>query len=363
MRPSRIFKVMNQPHKINRYFFLAFILFFAGFLLFSLKAFFTAFLAATMFYVLSKQPVEWLVKKKNWKKSYAAILIIVASFFIILLPISLMASMLYTKITLLSTNTDDIVTPLKSLDNDLQNRFHIVLLSDKNMAALQALLADFVSSVLNQGLNLLSSISMMYFFLYFMIININRMEAAIIFYLPFNRKNIELFGNELKAQTFSNAVGVPLIAVVQGLFAFFSFSLVGLKEPGFWAVLTGFSSVIPIVGTGLIWLPVSIYLFATGANWQATFMLVWGAAVLGSLDNVVRFLLAKRMADVHPVVTVLGVIMGLQYFGITGLIFGPLIISYFITLCKIYYTEYQPHLSAPKKPKTISTKFKLPFLK
>lgn len=354
---------MNQPYKINRYFFLAVILFLAGFLLFSLKAFFTAFLAAVMFYVLSKQPVEWLTKKKGWSKSTAAILIIIVSFFIILLPISLMASMVIKKITTITSNIDDVITPLTALDQELQSRFHFVLLSEKNLSGLQTVITDFVSSLLNQGLNLLSSISMMYFFLYFMIVNINRMEAAVIFYLPFKRQKIELFGNELKAQTFSNAVGVPLIAVVQGLAAWVAFLIVGLKEPGFWAVLTGFSSIIPIVGTGLIWVPVSIYLFATQQTWQGAFILVWGAAILGSLDNVVRFLLAKRMADVHPVVTVLGVIMGLQYFGITGLIFGPLIISYFIILCKIYYLEYQPHLTAPKKAKTISTKFKLPFLK
>jgi len=353
---------MNQPYKINRYFFLAVIIFFAGFLLFSLKAFFTAFLAAIMFYVLSKQPVSWLIKK-GWKKSTAAILIIIVSFFIILLPISLMATMLYKKLIRLTTNTDDIIAPLKALDIELQARFHFALLSEKNISGVQSFLADFVSSVLNQGLNLLSSISMMYFFLYFMIVNIGKMEAAIVFYLPFNRQKIELFGHELRAQTFSNAVGVPLIAVVQGLFAFFAYFMVGLQEPGFWAVLTGFSSVIPIVGTGLIWVPVSIYLLAGGETWQGVFIIVWGAAVLGILDNVVRFLLAKKMADIHPIVTVLGVIMGLQYFGITGLIFGPLIISYFIILCKIYYLEYQPHLSSPKQPKAISTKFKLPFLK
>jgi predicted PurR-regulated permease PerM len=353
---------MNQPYKINRYFFLAVIIFFAGFLLFSLKAFFTAFLAAIMFYVLSKQPVSWLIKK-GWKKSTAAILIIIVSFFIILLPISLMATMLYKKVIRLTTNTDDIIAPLKALDIELQARFHFALLSEKNISGVQSFLADFVSSVLNQGLNLLSSISMMYFFLYFMIVNIGKMEAAIVFYLPFNRQKIELFGHELRAQTFSNAVGVPLIAVVQGLFAFFAYFMVGLQEPGFWAVLTGFSSVIPIVGTGLIWVPVSIYLLAGGETWQGVFIIVWGAAVLGILDNVVRFLLAKKMADIHPIVTVLGVIMGLQYFGITGLIFGPLIISYFIILCKIYYLEYQPHLTAPKKTKTVETMFKLPFLK
>ncbi len=330
---------MNQDQKINRYLFLAVILLFAGFLLLSLKAFFTAFLAAILFYVLSKQPVEWLIKKQGWRKSWAAVLVIVVSFFIILLPISLMAAMLYKKALTISQHTNQIIEPLKQLDANLQERFHFTLLSEKNLGGIQTFLTDFISSILNQGLNLLSAISMMYFFLYFMIVNINRMEAAIIFYLPFNREKIALFGQELKSQTFSNAIGVPLIAVIIGLFGFLAFSIIQFNEPGFWAVIIGFASIIPIVGSAIVWLPISIYLFSIGEIWQAVFIVAWGALLLSILDNIVRFLLAKKMADVHPIVTVLGVIIGLEFFGITGLIFGPLLISYFMILLKIYYLE------------------------
>lgn len=354
---------MNQEHKINRYFFLAVILIFAGFLLYSMQAFFTAFLAAIMFYVLSKQPVEWLIKRKGWKKSWAALLVIVVSFFIILLPVSLMAAMLYKKALSISQNTNQIIEPLKRLDASLQERFHFTLLSEKNLSGLQTFLTDFISSLLNQGLNLLSSITMMYFFLYFLIVNINRMEAAVVFYLPFNRQKIELFGHELKSQTFSNAIGVPLIAVVIGLFGFLAFTIVGFPEPGFWAVIIGFASIIPIVGTAIVWLPISIYLFTKEQVWQPLFIIAWGGLLLSTIDNIVRFLLAKKMADVHPVVTVLGVIIGLQFFGITGLIFGPLIISYFIILLKIYYNEFQQVVPSPRKRKTVDIKFKLPFMK
>ncbi len=354
---------MNQDNKINRYFFLAFILFVGSFIMFSLSAFTTAFLAAIMFYVLSKQPVTWLTKKKKWSKNWAAILVIIVSFFIILLPVSLMIAMLYKKALSVSQNINQIIDPLKHLDIQIRDRFHFTLLSEKNLSQLQSLLTDFLSSILNQGLNLLSSIVMMYFFLYFMITNINRMEAAIILYLPFERKKIELFGHELKAQTFSNAVGVPVIAIAQGIFAYIAFLFTGVNESGFWAVLTGFASIIPIIGTGLIWIPVAVYQLANGQTWQGIAVLAWGFIFLSSVDNVIRFLLAKKMADVHPIVTVLGVIIGLQYFGITGLIFGPLIISYFIILLKIYYTEYQKPLSIIKKPKPIQTGFKFPFLK
>ncbi len=353
---------MEQDLSIKRYFFLAFILLIGAFIIYSLSAFLTAFLAAIMFYVLSKQPVEWLVNKRKWKKSTAAILIIFVSFFIILLPISLMVGMLYNKAAYFSQNTNSIIEPLKQLDIRIQAQVHFSLLTEKNISQVQSLLTGILSSVLNEGVNFLSSILMMYFFLYFMIININRMEAALILYLPFKRKKIELFGNELKAQTFSNAVGIPLIAVAQGICGYIAYLIIGLPEAGFWAILTGFSSIVPIIGTGLIWLPVAVYQFAMGNIWQGFLMAAWGLLVLGVADNVIRFMLAKKMADVHPLVTVLGVIIGLNYFGITGLIFGPLIISYFIILLRIYYTEYSVGAVERKRKKTTAPGLKLPFI-
>lgn len=354
----------QQDHKINRYFFLSVIILFAVFLLFSLMEFFTAFLAAVMFYVLSKHFVEWLIKRKHWKKSSAAVLVIVISFFIILLPVSLLAAMLFKKAQLVGANMQTIIVePLKHLDTVLQTKYHFILISEKNISQAQSFITNFISSLLNQGLNLLGTITMMYFFLYFMIVNINRMEAAIIFYLPFKRNKIVIFGEELKAQTFSNAVGVPLIAVMQGGVAYVSYLIAAVPEAGFWAVITGLASILPIIGTGLVWIPISIYLFANGQSWQGGFLFVWGLTILSATDNIVRFVLAKKMADVHPIVTVLGVIIGIQYFGITGLVFGPLIISYFIILLRIYYIEYQKPFPSKKRTKDTNPSFlNLPFL-
>lgn len=332
---------MLQDNKINRYFFLAFILLIGTFLIYSLWAFTTAFLAAIMFYILSKQPVNWLISKRKWSKTAAAILVIIISFFIILLPISFLAGMLYKKALLVSQNTNLIIEPLKQLDIEIKDRYHFILLSEKNLSQIQPLLSNFISSLFSQGFNLLSSIAMMYFFLYFMITHINRMETAILFYLPFKTEKISVFGAELKAETFSNAVGVPVIAVAQGIFAYVAYLFTGVNEPEFWAILTRLASILPIIGTGLIWAPIAIYQFVQGNTWQGIVLIIWGLLFLGTIDNVIRLVLAKKMANVHPLVTILGVIMGLQYFGITGLIFGPLIISYFIILLKMYYSEYQ----------------------
>jgi len=330
-----------QHHKIKQYFFLAIILVFAYFLLTALWQFFSAFLIAVIFYILSEPMAQWLVRKRGWRKSWAAVLVIVLSFFIILLPITIFFTLLYNKVSGVLAHPDTIIQGLKSLNATIQAKYHYELISDKTVDTIKSNVAVLLPIIFNQGVGFISTIVMMYFFLYFMLQKRGRMEAAIVFYLPFKREKINMFSKELVAQTFSNAVGIPMIAVAQGVCAFISYSIVGISQPGFWGVITAFASIIPVIGSAIVWLPMSLYLFFNGENWQGVFVLVWSALIVGSVDNVLRFMLAKRMADVHPIVTVLGVILGLKYFGFIGLIFGPVLISYFIILLRIYYLEYQ----------------------
>lgn len=354
----------SRDHKVNRYFFLAIIIALAVFLVSSLIQFFTAFLLAIIFYILGKPLCDWLIKRRKWKKGMAALLIIVLSFFIILLPVITLVSLLYDKIASVVSHPETITNSLTAFDAYIQKNFGIELISDKNKAELQSYATSGLSLILDQGLKFFSTIIMCYFFLYFMINNTGKMEAAIIFYLPFKKDKLMLFGNELVAQTFSNSVGIPLIAVAQGICGYISFLIAGVPEAGFWGIIAGFASVVPLVGTGIVWLPISIYLFATGHNWQGIFVMIWGLLIMGSADNVIRFLLAKRMADVHPIVTVLGVIMGLKMFGFAGLVFGPILISFFILLLKIYYMEYQKPATARRlnKPRQLMPAYMQPFL-
>jgi predicted PurR-regulated permease PerM len=348
-------------HKINRYFFLAIIIIFALLLYYSLSQFFTAFLGAVVFYVLSKKRMDKLIKR-GWKKPGAAVLIIFISFIIIMVPIVIAGFLLYTKGKYYIANPDMLVESLKKVREQIHSNYGITVVSDQNIANVKVYATSAISRLLNESLTFLGSMVIMYFFLYFMLVSINRMEAAIVFFLPFKREKIELFGKELVAQTFSNAIGVPAIAVAQGVIGYIGYSIAGVPEAGFWAMMTAFASVIPVVGTGLVWAPATIYLFVVHHTWQGAFMIGWGLLILGTTDNVVRFILAKKMADVHPIITVLGVIMGLKYFGLMGLVFGPVLISYFIILLKIYYLEYQSGLPIIKKKKNAPIRFNLPFL-
>lgn len=342
----------KEGNKLNKTIFMIVIILFGVLLVYSLKEYFPAFLGSIMFYVLFKSWMEYLVGKRKWKKNKAALLIILVSFFIVLIPVILFFSMIYNKVAPVINHPEEFLGYLKEIDHNLTDKFGIELFSDKNIQKLQSTGSDIASGIVNEGFAFFAAITMMYFLLYFMLVNFNRMEASILLSLPFSNSKIKMFGSELKSQTFSNAIGVPLIAVIQGAFAFGIYYITGLPSAAFWAILTGFSSVIPIVGTGIIWLPASLYFFATGQIWQGLVVIGWCALIMGSMDNVIRFVLAKKMADVHPVVTVLGIIFGLHYLGITGLIFGPLIISYFLILLKIYFAEYQ-NLSLKKKKEAV----------
>ena len=90
----------------------------------------------------------------------------------------------------------------------------------------------------------------------------------------------------------------------------------------------------------IVWVPLVAYMYATGNDFYATGLTLYSVIVTGNVDYVARITLMKKIGDVHPLVTILGVIVGLNLFGFVGLIFGPLLISYFMVLVKIYLNEF-----------------------
>lgn len=145
----------------------------------------------------------------------------------------------------------------------------------------------------------------------------------------------------------ANAIGIPLLAIIQGFVAALGYFIFGIKEFGVWGFLTGVASLIPIVGTGIIWVPLTIYLLAVGHTWQGIGLGIYSLAILTNVDYVARITLLRKIGDVHPLITIFGVIVGLSLFGFLGLVFGPLLISYFILLIKIYRNEFN---SVPMTP-------------
>jgi len=116
--------------------------------------------------------------------------------------------------------------------------------------------------------------------------------------------------------------------------------IIGIDEPWLWFVATSIAAMMPVVGAALIYIPLTISLFAQGDTGKGIAMAVWGFGVIGLVDNLFRFLLNRKLGDIHPLITIFGVIIGVQLFGFIGLIFGPLLISMFLLLLRIYSSEF-----------------------
>ena len=214
------------------------------------------------------------------------------------------------------------------------------LFNENLLQKIQSQASLWISSFLNGLLQISTSIAVMYFLLYYLFVNIDKNENIANKFSPFNPDNTKLLGDELVKMTYSNAIIVPLVAGGQGLIAAIGYWIFGMPQPLFWGIMTGCFAIIPIVGSALIWVPAVIFIFLTGESWQAIGLLLYCALVVSLVDNVIRLFLQKRFANVHPIITVFGVIIGLNWFGVPGLIFGPLFVSYFVLLLKIYRAEY-----------------------
>lgn len=330
---------MKAEQLINRSVLVFFILAIASFLLYGLLEFFTALLGAVIFYILFRKFMVFLTIKKNFNKPLASVIIILISFLIVLLPIGVLLLMIINKFSGLVSDPEKIKEYFKVLAEKLEV-LPFKVSTDQIAEKATQFVAEHAGGVISSSFSVFASLIMMYFLLYFLLMSVNSLEVKLMHYLPFDNDRIKLFGKELMDQTYANAIGVPAVAAAQGFASYGAYLIAGVPDAGIYAILTGFASVIPLIGTAIIWVPVAVYLLASQEIWQGVFVVGFCVIVMTNLDNLVRMFVSKRIGDVHPITTVLGVIFGLKFFSLPGLVFGPLLISYLFLLIKIYHVEY-----------------------
>lgn len=307
---------------------------------YTLRSFLDAILGAIILYVLFRPMMRKLLEKRKWKPWVASMSIILLSLVLVLIPLLAMSYMIIPKLSIFFNEGSITMKVLKNADISFQRMTGFQLMTEDNMAKLQSEAAGFITNFLGESMVILTNILLLFFFFYYMLINTGKIEKLMEEYIPFSQDKLARFSKELESQTFSNALGSPLLAIIQAGAAALGYWIFGLPDPLFWGVMTGFFSFFPVVGSMLIWLPAAIYLLSAGQTWQGVAVGIYGVAIIGTIDNIFRFVFQKKFADVHPIITIVGVISGLQLFGVSGIIFGPLLLSYFLILLKIFKEEY-----------------------
>ena len=182
--------------------------------------------------------------------------------------------------------------------------------------------------------------------LYYLLVRPGEAWRTVTPLIPFSPERTQMLRDRFEAVTWSTVVGTGLNAVVQGILVSFAFALAGVPNAAFWGTVTAVLSVLPLVGSGLVWAPAAASLFISGRPGAAIAIALWGFLVVANVDNFLRPMVYRRYASMHPMATLVGAVIGVEYFGMVGLVLGPLAIQYFFELIAMYREEYGNHPAA-----------------
>jgi predicted PurR-regulated permease PerM len=306
-------------------------------LAFALSPYVSGLLGAPVLYVLFAPFHRWLSRKLP--RSAAAGIVILTAFLLIVLPgiwligmlvgqaqgvaASLVNSPLLNRISTLRVGQFEVGPQLASIGKEV-----ITWLGGSALG--------FIGTATRFTLNLLFT----FFGLYYLLMNPDGAWRSVEPYIPFSREHVQILRERFVSLTAATVVGTGLVAVVQGTLVGIGFLLTGIGDPIFWGVVTMVFGILPVVGAGMVWAPASISLFLNGHPGGAVFLIILGVVVVANVENIIRPYVFARYSQVHPMITLVGAVLGVSYFGLIGLLIGPLALSYFFELIRMYKEEY-----------------------
>jgi predicted PurR-regulated permease PerM len=187
------------------------------------------------------------------------------------------------------------------------------------------------------------------FGLYYLLLSGDKLWGHVRSAIPFSAVSTEHLRERFCSVTHATILGTLSIAALQGAVAGLAFWVVGLPQPLVWGVLTAFGAVVPIIGSGLVWIPGTLLLLATQRYVDALMLGAIGAIVVANVDNVARPLIYRRVSRIHPMITLVGAFAGIRYFGVLGVLFGPLGLAYFFEVLTLYRREYGRIATPPEE--------------
>ena len=297
-------------------------------------------LGALTIYILVRNQMIYLTVTRKMKRSLSAFLITSETVLVFLVPAGLTIWLLVNKLQDINLAPETFIAPIQQTAVTIKEKTGYDVLGNDTLSFIVSLLPRIGQAIMGGISNLAANLFVMIFVLYFMLTGGQKMESYVNDILPFNETNTNDVIHEIYMIVRSNAIGIPLLAIIQGGVAMIGYLIFG--APNIWLLgfLTCFATVIPMVGTALVWVPIAAYFALNGEWFNAIGLFAYGGLIISQLDNLIRFILQKKMADIHPLITIFGVVVGLPLFGFMGVIFGPLLLSLFFLFVDMFKKEY-----------------------
>ena len=340
--PKPYFSGMNRiPNLLIRQVLLLLLIFGLGWALFSgLLPFLPAFLGAYTLYVLLRQPMFFLAHRWQWHKVLAAVVLMLLMLTVIWVPLQFLVQLMQGRLIETVQHSPAWLHNLEVAVHQLENKYGVTVLTPEMLKNLNDWSLTQARSLITATIEGVTTALLAGFILFFMLIQGRQMETQFLNWVPLRPENAADLKRQLNNLVFSNAVGIPLLGLLQGLAALPAYWIAGVDNFMLWVALTAITGMLPVLGVALAYVPLSLLLIADGMLIKGIVLFLYGFIVIGSADNVGRMWLQKKLGNTHPLITLFGVILGLKLFGFIGFVFGPILISLFLLLIRIYSKEF-----------------------
>lgn len=364
----------RESSKVFQFFFPAMVLFslYLAYLLASpfLHAIIMGIVFAVLSWPLQKKMLQ--LTKKKWKCIPATILTMLLILLCVILPcIIFIAHLIPQAIISLSAISEWLVNfNLNTfLDSQIVHNFFSLIkeqlpfinpeaddisaaLLDVTRNASQMLLKG-ATTVVSNAVTFTLHFALVLLVMFFMLLDGESMLAKFMYLFPLKEVQKDAILERLRAVAKAVLVGGVLVAILQGFVGAIGMAIVGMPVL-FCGALMALASFVPVLGTGLVWIPVSIWLFINGMTWQGVFILIWCGGIVTAIDSVMRPLFMSNQAGLSTFFLFMSILGGLKAFGMLGIFYGPLILGFVVVMLSLYAKEYQVFLShrapAPKPP-------------
>lgn len=306
-------------------------------ILVALSPFFSGLLGTAVLYVIFVKPYRRL--ERSMRPGLAAAITLIVALLVIGLPLiwllgvvigqapdalrSVQGSSLFARVGGLRIGTFQVGAELAKASGTI-------------VSWLSGQLFAFVGSATSAALNLVIA----FFGLYYMLRSGAEVWRTVRSYIPFSPHTSDALRDRFFSVTEATLLGTVLVAMMQGALIGFGFWLVALPSPLFWGTVTAFASILPVLGSALVWLPGVVVLLLQDRYGAALGLAAIGGLVASNIDNLIRPLVYRRVSDIHPMITLIGAFAGVKYFGLLGVLLGPLAIAYLFELLRFYREEY-----------------------
>ncbi len=349
----------------NTYFFFLFFLLAAVGVVFLFLPFFSAIIIASILAVLFQRPYHWLLRETRDSHTTSALLTCLLVAFVIVVPVFVSltfavreASSLYTSIGE-GQSAEVIAARFFASAGQIPVIGHFFQIDVFNIDTFSSDLRALSKNALvllqaaYQGIaHFFFWIFVMFFALFYFLVDGTRAINYLTRLSPLRDEHDRMLMKKFVSISRATIKGTLLVGIVQGVLGGTAFWIVGVPSPLIWGMIMVFFSIIPMIGSGIIWFPAGIILLLLGNIWQGLFVLGVGLGIVSTIDNILRPKLVGRDTHMHPLLVFFATLGGLSLFGLLGFIIGPIVVALFLALAEIYTTEFHHQLKSYNQAKT-----------